>query len=77
MSPSSSSSHSRVIADVCLPAPRPPLQHTFLTQQCLKQELTLDLLEKFRHPEKLKSCVVTDDEEMEVRLGFMKKVIVM
>lgn len=44
------------------------LQHTFLTHQCLNQELTLDLLEKYRHPEKLKSCLVTDDEEMEVRL---------
>ncbi|CAI5692713.1 unnamed protein product [Oreochromis niloticus] len=42
------------------------LTHTFLTHQCLNQELTLDLLEKYRHPEKLKSCLVTDDEEMEV-----------
>lgn len=38
----------------------------FLTQQCLNQELTLDLLEKFRNPEKLKSCLMTEDEEMEV-----------
>uniref|UniRef100_A0A7N6BYP2 non-specific serine/threonine protein kinase n=1 Tax=Anabas testudineus TaxID=64144 RepID=A0A7N6BYP2_ANATE len=40
--------------------------HLFLTQQCLNQELTLDLLEKYRHPEKLKSCLVTEDEDMEV-----------
>ncbi|XP_053177180.1 mitogen-activated protein kinase kinase kinase kinase 5-like [Scomber japonicus] len=42
------------------------LSHMFLTQQSLNQDLTLDLLEKFRHPEKLKSSLVTDDEEMEV-----------
>lgn len=42
------------------------VQHMFLTQQCLNQELTLDLLEKFRNPEKLKSCLMTEDEEMEV-----------
>ncbi|GLD52811.1 mitogen-activated protein kinase kinase kinase kinase 5-like isoform X2 [Lates japonicus] len=42
------------------------LSHLFLTQQCLNQELTLDLLEKFHHPEKLKTCLATDDEEMEV-----------
>lgn len=38
----------------------------FLTQQGLTQELTLDLLEKYRNPEKLKTCLVTEDEEMEV-----------
>ncbi|XP_044210160.1 mitogen-activated protein kinase kinase kinase kinase 5-like isoform X1 [Thunnus albacares] len=42
------------------------LSHMFLTQQCLNQELTLDLLEKFRHPEKLKTSLVSDDDEMEV-----------
>nr|XP_020478904.1 mitogen-activated protein kinase kinase kinase kinase 5-like [Monopterus albus] len=42
------------------------LSHMFLTQQCLNQELTLDLLEKYRHPEKLKTCLAPDDEEMEV-----------
>ncbi|XP_030008853.1 mitogen-activated protein kinase kinase kinase kinase 5 isoform X4 [Sphaeramia orbicularis] len=42
------------------------LSHMFVTQQGLNQELTLDLLEKFRHPEKLKTCLVMDDEEMEV-----------
>lgn len=44
------------------------LQNAFLTQQGLTQELTLDLLEKFRNPEKLKSNLVTEDEEMEVDL---------
>uniref|UniRef100_UPI0037E8A89A mitogen-activated protein kinase kinase kinase kinase 5-like isoform X2 n=1 Tax=Semicossyphus pulcher TaxID=241346 RepID=UPI0037E8A89A len=34
------------------------LSHMFLTQQCLNQELTRDLLEKFRHPEKLKTNLV-------------------
>lgn len=43
----------------------------FLTQQCLNQELTLDLLEKFRHPEKLKSSLVTEDDEMEVLTRFL------
>ncbi|XP_061574863.1 mitogen-activated protein kinase kinase kinase kinase 5-like [Cololabis saira] len=42
------------------------LSHMFLTQQCLNKDLTLDLLEKFRNPEKLKGCVVTEDDEMEV-----------
>lgn len=42
------------------------LQNVFLTQQGLTQELTLDLLEKFRNPEKLKTNLVTEDEEMEV-----------
>lgn len=44
------------------------LQNVFLTQQGLTQELTLDLLEKFRNPEKLKTNLVTEDEEMEVDL---------
>lgn len=44
------------------------LQNVFLTQQGLNQELTLDLLEKFRNPEKLKTNLVTEDEEMEVDL---------
>ncbi|XP_054884710.1 mitogen-activated protein kinase kinase kinase kinase 5 isoform X2 [Poeciliopsis prolifica] len=42
------------------------LSHPFLTQQCLKQELTLDLLDKFKNPEKHKSCVSTEDDDMEV-----------
>ncbi|XP_069574367.1 mitogen-activated protein kinase kinase kinase kinase 5-like [Brachyistius frenatus] len=51
------------------------LSHMFLTQQCLNQELTLDLLEKFRHPEKLKTCLVVEDDEMEVALpGSLKRI---
>ncbi|XP_007552530.1 PREDICTED: mitogen-activated protein kinase kinase kinase kinase 1 isoform X1 [Poecilia mexicana] len=42
------------------------LSHPFLTQQCLNQELTLDLLDKFKNPEKHKSCVSTEDDDMEV-----------
>ncbi|KAM4743187.1 LOW QUALITY PROTEIN: mitogen-activated protein kinase kinase kinase kinase 5 [Anableps anableps] len=42
------------------------LSHPFLTQQCLNRELTLDLLDKFKNPEKHKSCVSTEDDEMEV-----------
>ncbi|KAF0030228.1 hypothetical protein F2P81_016959 [Scophthalmus maximus] len=45
------------------------LSNGFLTQQCLNQELTLDLLEKFHHPEKLKNCLATEDEEMEGQCG--------
>ncbi|XP_054867953.1 mitogen-activated protein kinase kinase kinase kinase 5-like isoform X1 [Amphiprion ocellaris] len=50
------------------------LSHMFLTQQCLNQELTLDLLEKYRHPEKLKTCL-TEDEEMEVAVpGSLRRI---
>ncbi|XP_072248159.1 mitogen-activated protein kinase kinase kinase kinase 5-like [Leuresthes tenuis] len=51
------------------------LSHMFLTQQCLKRDLTLDLLEKFRNPEKLKTCMATEDEEMEVVLpGSLRRI---
>ncbi|XP_063762435.1 mitogen-activated protein kinase kinase kinase kinase 5-like isoform X3 [Eleginops maclovinus] len=51
------------------------LTQSFLTQQSLNRELTLDLLEKFRNPEKLKSCLVTEDEEMEVALpGSLRRI---
>ncbi|XP_035536652.1 mitogen-activated protein kinase kinase kinase kinase 5-like [Morone saxatilis] len=51
------------------------LSHMFLTQQCLNQELTLDLLEKYRNPEKLKTCLVTEDDEMEVVVpGSLKRI---
>eukprot|EP00066_Takifugu_rubripes_P017756 XP_011607022.1 PREDICTED: mitogen-activated protein kinase kinase kinase kinase 5-like [Takifugu rubripes] len=42
------------------------LGHVFLTQQCLNRELTLDLLEKFHNPEKIRTCLVTDDDDMEL-----------
>ncbi|KAM9853604.1 mitogen-activated protein kinase kinase kinase kinase 5 [Aulostomus maculatus] len=51
------------------------LSNSFLTQQGLNQELTLDLLEKSRHPEKLKPCLVTEDEDMEVALpGSLRRI---
>ncbi|AWO98563.1 putative mitogen-activated protein kinase kinase kinase kinase 5-like [Scophthalmus maximus] len=51
------------------------LSNGFLTQQCLNQELTLDLLEKFHHPEKLKNCLATEDEEMEVAVpGSLRRI---
>ncbi|XP_061073849.1 mitogen-activated protein kinase kinase kinase kinase 5-like [Conger conger] len=42
------------------------LCHMFVTQAGLNQSLTLDLLEKLRHPEKLKHCMQAEEEEMEV-----------
>lgn len=42
----------------------------FLTQLCLTHELTLDLLEKYHNPEKLKTCLVTDDDDLEVKSTF-------
>ncbi|XP_041668430.1 mitogen-activated protein kinase kinase kinase kinase 5-like isoform X2 [Cheilinus undulatus] len=51
------------------------LSHMFLTQQCLNQELTQDLLEKYRNPEKLKTNLMTEDEDMEVALpGSLKRI---
>nr|XP_046150491.1 mitogen-activated protein kinase kinase kinase kinase 5-like [Oncorhynchus gorbuscha] len=42
------------------------LTHLFLTQPCLRQDLILDLLEKLRHPEKLKPCLPSEEEDVEV-----------
>ncbi|XP_076014694.1 mitogen-activated protein kinase kinase kinase kinase 5 [Genypterus blacodes] len=51
------------------------LSHSFMTQQSLNQELTLDLLEKSRHPEKLKSSMVAEEDEMEVAvLGSLRRI---
>ncbi|XP_029374310.1 mitogen-activated protein kinase kinase kinase kinase 5 [Echeneis naucrates] len=51
------------------------LSNTFLTQECLNQDLTLDLLEKFHNPEKLKTCMVTEDEDMEVAVvGSLRRI---
>ncbi|TMS07626.1 Mitogen-activated protein kinase kinase kinase kinase 2 [Larimichthys crocea] len=51
------------------------LSHMFLTQQCLNQELTLDLLEKYRNPDKLKTHMMTEDDEMEVVVpGSLKRI---
>ncbi|XP_051933906.1 mitogen-activated protein kinase kinase kinase kinase 5-like [Hippocampus zosterae] len=49
------------------------LSHMFLSQQSLSRALTLDLLEKCRHPENF--CPATDDDEMEVSVpGSLKRI---
>ncbi|XP_051535459.1 mitogen-activated protein kinase kinase kinase kinase 5-like [Myxocyprinus asiaticus] len=48
------------------PSAKKMLTHLFVTQQHLKKELTLELLDKLRHPEKLKDCLQTDDDDLEV-----------
>ncbi|XP_051966706.1 mitogen-activated protein kinase kinase kinase kinase 5-like [Xyrauchen texanus] len=48
------------------PSAKKMLTHLFVTQQHLKTELTLELLDKLRHPEKLKDCLQTDDDDSEV-----------
>ncbi|XP_026878750.2 mitogen-activated protein kinase kinase kinase kinase 5-like isoform X1 [Electrophorus electricus] len=48
------------------PSAKKMLTHLFVTQPCLRQELTLELLEKLRHPEKLKECIQPDDEDTEM-----------
>uniref|UniRef100_A0A8B9LB66 non-specific serine/threonine protein kinase n=1 Tax=Astyanax mexicanus TaxID=7994 RepID=A0A8B9LB66_ASTMX len=48
------------------PGAKKMLTHLFVTQPCLRQELTLELLDKLRHPEKLKECLQPDDEDIEV-----------
>ncbi|XP_077422140.1 mitogen-activated protein kinase kinase kinase kinase 5 isoform X2 [Vanacampus margaritifer] len=51
------------------------LSHMFLSQQNLSRALILDLLEQCRHPENLKFCPATDDDEMEVSVpGFLKRI---
>uniref|UniRef100_UPI003AAEC9AB mitogen-activated protein kinase kinase kinase kinase 1 n=1 Tax=Centroberyx gerrardi TaxID=166262 RepID=UPI003AAEC9AB len=50
------------------------LSQSFVTQSGLTQELTLDLLEKLRHPEKLKGPV-SEEEEMEVAVpGSLRRI---
>ncbi|XP_008307103.1 mitogen-activated protein kinase kinase kinase kinase 5 isoform X2 [Cynoglossus semilaevis] len=57
------------------PSASKTLTNVFLTQQCLNRDLTLELLEKFRHPEKLRSCVATDEEETEVAVpGSLRRI---
>uniref|UniRef100_A0A8B9RJY3 non-specific serine/threonine protein kinase n=1 Tax=Astyanax mexicanus TaxID=7994 RepID=A0A8B9RJY3_ASTMX len=48
------------------PGAKKMLTHLFVTQPCLRQELTLELLDKLRHPEKLKECLQPDDEDIEM-----------
>ncbi|XP_016114122.1 mitogen-activated protein kinase kinase kinase kinase 5-like isoform X2 [Sinocyclocheilus grahami] len=48
------------------PSAKKILMHLFVTQPSLRQELTLEILDKLRHPEKLKECLHTDDDDLEV-----------
>ncbi|TRY58067.1 hypothetical protein DNTS_022711 [Danionella cerebrum] len=52
------------------PSARKMLTHVFVTQPSLRVELTLELLEKLTHPEKLKEYVHNDDEDPELRPSF-------
>ena len=38
----------------------------FVTQQGLRQQLTMELLDRLRNPEKLRSCVSSEEDDMEV-----------
>ncbi|XP_056329027.1 LOW QUALITY PROTEIN: mitogen-activated protein kinase kinase kinase kinase 5 [Danio aesculapii] len=46
------------------PGAKKMLTHLFVTQPSLRQELTLELLDKLKHPEK--ECLHTDEDDMEV-----------
>ncbi|XP_073780263.1 mitogen-activated protein kinase kinase kinase kinase 5 isoform X4 [Danio rerio] len=46
------------------PGAKKMLTHGFVTQPSLRQELTLELLDKLKHPEK--ECLHTDEDDMEV-----------
>ncbi|XP_055082211.1 mitogen-activated protein kinase kinase kinase kinase 5-like isoform X2 [Periophthalmus magnuspinnatus] len=50
------------------------LTNPFVTQRGLNQELTLELLDGYRHPEKLKTCMVTDDDDIEVVPGSLRRI---
>lgn len=47
------------------PSAKKMLTHMFVTQLSLKRELTLELLDKLHHPEKIKECLQTDDDDIE------------
>lgn len=48
------------------PSAKKMLTHLFVIQPGLSQDLTLELLDKLRHPEKLKDCLHTDEDDGEV-----------
>ncbi|XP_055003802.1 mitogen-activated protein kinase kinase kinase kinase 5-like [Boleophthalmus pectinirostris] len=50
------------------------LTNPFVIQRGLNQELTLELLDCYRHPEKLKTCVATDDDDIEVVPGSLRRI---
>ncbi|XP_052391924.1 mitogen-activated protein kinase kinase kinase kinase 5 [Carassius gibelio] len=47
------------------PSAKKMLMHMFVTQQCLRQQLTLELLDQLRHPDEHKN-LQTDDDDLEV-----------
>ncbi|XP_053363006.1 mitogen-activated protein kinase kinase kinase kinase 5-like isoform X2 [Clarias gariepinus] len=48
------------------PSAKKMLTHMFVIQPCLRRDLTLELLDKLRHPEKLKECLHPDDDDLEM-----------
>ncbi|XP_030632891.1 mitogen-activated protein kinase kinase kinase kinase 5 [Chanos chanos] len=48
------------------PSAKKMLTHLFVTQPCLRQELTLELLEKLRHPDKLRECIQPEEDDLEI-----------
>ncbi|KAI5098605.1 mitogen-activated protein kinase kinase kinase kinase 5 isoform X6 [Silurus meridionalis] len=48
------------------PTAKKMLMHLFVTQPSLTRDLTLELLDKLRHPEKLKECLHPDEDDIEV-----------
>ncbi|KAM6958758.1 mitogen-activated protein kinase kinase kinase kinase 5 [Aplochiton taeniatus] len=51
------------------------LTHLFVTQPSLRQELILDLLEKMRHPEKLKICMAIEEDDIDlVAPGSLRRI---
>ncbi|XP_030236138.1 mitogen-activated protein kinase kinase kinase kinase 5 isoform X1 [Gadus morhua] len=51
------------------------LSHMFVTQQGLRQQLTMELLDRLRNPEKLRSCVSSEEDDMEVAVpGHLRRI---
>ncbi|XP_072315567.1 mitogen-activated protein kinase kinase kinase kinase 5-like [Eucyclogobius newberryi] len=50
------------------------LTNPFVTQPDLNQDLTLELLDQYQHPEKLKTFLVTDDEDIEAVPGSLRRI---
>ncbi|KAI5625424.1 mitogen-activated protein kinase kinase kinase kinase 5 isoform X6, partial [Silurus asotus] len=48
------------------PTAKKMLMHLFVIQPSLTRDLTLELLDKLRHPEKLKECLHPDEDDIEV-----------
>ncbi|KAK7939483.1 hypothetical protein WMY93_002809 [Mugilogobius chulae] len=50
------------------------LTNPFVTQSGLNLDLTLQLLDEYQHPEKRKTCLLTEDEDMEVVPGSLRRI---